>query len=598
MCRFCATHSDDNFNIFTDQLQCGDADTEEDQTHISYSELCAKYLKLRLDTNTPYPRVGCSDCRDQLKMLIGFFRRVETGQSKLHELLVAEGSIESKKRGRPKKGFEKNKQQQLEETHSGLSTKRKIRIPKKFQDSIIDKDVSEVKENNADVRSEVDGENNSERCEPAEESKSEACYDCDKGNNILYKCNNCGSVLESKSDINNHQTSHGHQDFTIIEVDPPSPVKTETILSESEQKIFDQENTKIFHCDDCSQTFGSASSLVYHKKSIHQLSSFHCPETGCDKKFKLKSLLKNHQKTHSDQRQYACDQCDKSFKTRSNLTTHQVVHDQESKFFCEECGQQFKHRTSLAAHIRWHKGEKEYKCPYCPKTFNQKGNLKEHTRIHTGDRPFKCEVCSRSFTTSSQHRLHMKRHLGVKQFQCDLCSKSFLHNDSLKAHIRRHKGEKPFECDTCKKCFAEAWALTKHKRIHTGVQPYLCKECGKRFADSSNLAKHRKTHDNSGAKVKSMVWNIVKDTDRDTDKVETGEQVEQVIYITYDHDQRLEASDETNVSSVKIVEISEESDEFSVTTKDGAEYRIVAPLSSAEHENITFSSSSDYIKQI
>ena len=187
-------------------------------------------------------------------------------------------------------------------------------------------------------------------------------------------------------------------------------------------------------------------------------------------------------------------------------------------------------------------------------------------RIHTGDKPFKCSLCPRAFTTSSQHRLHLKRHTGVKQFQCELCSKSFLNKDTYKTHLRRHKGEKPFSCNVCKKAFAESWALTKHLRTHTGQQPYLCKECGKRFADSSNLAKHKKTHEESVSKSKQTVWDIVKDVGSSITEEEEGEQV---IYITYDNEDR-QVSVVSETLKESLTEVTGDQ-QVQLTTKEGGQ---------------------------
>jgi len=219
--------------------------------------------------------------------------------------------------------------------------------------------------------------------------------------------------------------------------------------------------------------------------------------------------------------------------------------------------------------------------------------------------------------------------MGVKQFKCDYCEKAFLNKDTFKTHLRRHKGEKPFACKFCKKAFAEAWALTKHLRFHTGQQPYLCKECGKRFSDSSNLAKHKKTHEDYLSKDKQTVWNIVKDAGSGMQENEvledSGEEVQQVIYIAYEGDNKNEESvkesidiealsvqdislqsevelqshvqsssgpllkleqmhykDQLEAHSVKIVENEDTNEEnnqmIDLTMKDGQQIRLVAPL--------------------
>ena len=144
---------------------------------------------------------------------------------------------------------------------------------------------------------------------------------------------------------------------------------------------------------------------------------------------------------------------------------------------------------------------------------------------------------------------------GEKPFQCEECPKAFLHKESYKAHVRRHKGEKPFSCEFCTKAFTEVWALKKHQRLHTGEKPYKCSDCGKAFSDSSNLSKHSKTHVRAGDEVTTKdgtVWNIINQTGGN-EAVEEQNDVQQIIYIAYDHDD-LASKSETSVHIVSQTE--------------------------------------------
>merc|ERR1719300_273715 len=94
-----------------------------------------------------------------LQNIIFFNDKLEKGQLSLAKILLTEGMGQDvKKRGRPKKGFEKNKKESpLKESDSNVG-KRKIRIPKKFQETVhdINGDISEnnkidSEEKNADL---------------------------------------------------------------------------------------------------------------------------------------------------------------------------------------------------------------------------------------------------------------------------------------------------------------------------------------------------------------------------------------------------------------------------------------------------------------
>ena len=673
VCRFCAEESDQRFCLYTQTLVSPGSGSGPEiasaVSDVSYSDVSSKYLGLKLDESSPFPQFSCSNCTAMIQSLLEFFHRLKIGQAKLTELLIAEGSLEMKKRGRPKKGCEKNVKLETQVIRELKSKRRRVKIPKRYEDSSVPgEDVlrdTPLKIDETKVENSLSVIENSEETpnsgdQTGESVKTEGsgiftCEACDKvfsvseeldehfrenhGGDIVYRCDNrtCNTILKSKEELRDHQTALGHEDFIILEFGSDehhshttsvnAKVKLKGEQSSQSLNSLLELNThemdcrlsepKVFNCDEdqCDRSFSSPAGLAYHRSSAHNQGQFFCSKPGCGKLFKLKNLLRRHEKTHSSERSYNCDKCNKSFKTNSNLKSHLTVHDADSKFFCDECGQQFKHRTSLAAHIRWHQGEKSFKCPYCTKSFSQKGNLQEHIRIHTGDRPFRCDLCPRTFTTSSQHRLHVKRHLGVKHFKCDICAKSFLNKDTLKTHLRRHKGEKPFACQICKKAFAEAWALTKHMRFHSGETPYLCKECGKKFADSSNLAKHRKTHEQSGVKSKQQtVWSIVKDAGeemRDIAEVEAAaesvatEEVEQVIYITYENSEAKPGPGlaQVEAGAVRFVEITEAEQvqvaeaetgqTINLTTKDGTQYRIVTPFNDE-----TLNLASEYIKEI
>ena len=576
-CRFCSTDTDPDKlrNLFSNETRlhcaqfCKDEDTES-LIEISLVEAAIKFLKLKLDPASPFPQCSCVSCLEGLQNLIVFLNNLERGQLNLADLLISEGGelLPVKKRGRPKKGFEKSKIAGKEISDYIENTpkieKRKKRIPKRFEDYKNTLAVKDPDEKAADFEeSKLNIDEGDGKLEAAavslEVSLTEVAGPCNEAHPVFEEINTILSQFDEKEKYRKAVSVSlfdcevkSSDDVMRIAAVPSmqscddmieqlSPLRCdpcddlEGLKPHPGEKQRRDAPSKVFRCAEpgCLRSFPAASSLTYHKFSAHNKASFFCSIPGCKKQFKLKNLLTRHMKTHSSERTFSCESCDKTFKTKSNLYSHSVVHQKDSpRFFCEECGKVFKHRTSLTSHKRWHQGEKPYKCNFCSKAFNQKGNLQEHIRIHTGEKPFKCDVCTKAFTTSSQHKLHLKRHLGVKKFHCEECGKAFLNKDTFKTHLRRHKGEKPFVCKYCKKTFAEAWALTKHVRFHTGQQPYLCKECGKRFADSSNLAKHKKTHDGLIAKNKQAMWNIVKDAG-DPDET-AGDEVHQVIYIAYE----------------------------------------------------------------
>ena len=139
ICRFCATDvscGQQIYGIYTDTLL---SQSGEHTDNLSFTEAALQYLKIKLDIDSPYPQISCCDCADVLQKFVLFYRKLEIGQSKLNEILIAEGSLKIRKRGRPKKGFEKkSKTCDISESVISRQERRKIKLPKRFEESKLD----------------------------------------------------------------------------------------------------------------------------------------------------------------------------------------------------------------------------------------------------------------------------------------------------------------------------------------------------------------------------------------------------------------------------------------------------------------------------
>ena len=257
-------------------------------------------------------------------------------------------------------------------------------------------------------------------------------------------------------------------------------------------------------------------------------------------------------------------ECGRNFTTAVRLRAHRHTHSDERQYQCDQCGKWFRRSSGRNEHIRnVHDGVKAYKCTHCRRAFSTSGALKLHVMGHTGERPHACSMCPKRFKRAINLELHMTTHLptprevadsgnieevdskpvvenptsvpdtsnvisgslgledngrsrDVENVEvwpvanrvdvvdstqsksqelclCSFCGKVFSTLRALRIHMQLHQ-RPDYECEDCGRKFARSDYLTAHRRVHSNERPFLCMECGHSFTTASTLRSHLHTH--------------------------------------------------------------------------------------------------------
>ncbi|XP_035377681.1 zinc finger protein 692 isoform X1 [Electrophorus electricus] len=143
----------------------------------------------------------------------------------------------------------------------------------------------------------------------------------------------------------------------------------------------------------CWKIFSSRQYLNHHMKyqHVHQ-KTFSCSHPSCGKSFNFKKHLKEHEKLHSDRRDYICEFCARAFRTSSNLSIHRRIHTGEKPLQCEVCGFTCRQKASLNWHMRKHNAERNYHfpCNVCGRRFEKRDNVTAHRSKSHPELPAPC----------------------------------------------------------------------------------------------------------------------------------------------------------------------------------------------------------------
>ena len=126
---------------------------------------------------------------------------------------------------------------------------------------------------------------------------------------------------------------------------------------------------------------------------------------------KSKSLKYYTKLMKNGKTQYKCKVCSKVCSSRSSVHSH-YTQKHTTRFQCnfDDCNRCFACDAQLKIHQRSHTNDKPFACKFCDKSFTIKSILTRHVRIHTGEKPYKCQYCQKRFTQSGVRNRHERIH--------------------------------------------------------------------------------------------------------------------------------------------------------------------------------------------
>lgn len=194
-----------------------------------------------------------------------------------------------------------------------------------------------------------------------------------------------------------------------------------------------------------------------------------CGWKDCEATAKGRPKLKEHMRSHTQEKVTACPGCGGMYASNTKLFDHiirQSALEGHGKFQCSHCSKRFATERLLRDHMRNHVSH--YKCPLCDMTCPTPSGLRNHVKYrHSTEKPYSCEYCEYSCKNQVDLRKHLDSHSSEPAFHCDVPGCDFTSRclSTLKIHHKReHQGDfiARYKCHVCEQCFTRGNNLTVH----------------------------------------------------------------------------------------------------------------------------------------
>ena len=283
-----------------------------------------------------------------------------------------------------------------------------------------------------------------------------------------HKCDQCSYRFNQKSELTVHQLTHTkekrHQCYQCGQRFSQSSGLGKHL------RCHMREGAKSFQCQvsGCRKSYSEASSLFRHHRNKHAAGNTGISTETASVSGGRGTLPENTDSAPFEQpafpsfcdrrpKSYPCTQCNKVFRFRSLLLNHQVSHSSERAHCCDLCGRSYKLAGDLKTHFLMHlrrECEQKYRCQFasCRKTFTWKSSLQNHIKqVHFGKKS-----------------MSVKKH-GSDLLRCEQCEHISKNKKALRMHAQIHRTDRPFTCNFCNSSFKRSYHLKRHQKKCAGA---------------------------------------------------------------------------------------------------------------------------------